>query len=158
MLFSYNQKKKGYAADAKPVREEFARESTVKRLAGFGEPDSRAQFDPKPAFKTGLSRASNLELLEQKVARLQGELRAQKISHDAAKRQNASLKADLETYKRRESVLLEMLEHERDDGRPTVPKPHEVDPADLERVRRTFAPRLSGEDIVKMVRSVRDDE
>lgn len=104
-----------------------------------------------------LSRTLDPGRLKQKVETLENQLRIQRIRYAEANRRNAAPESDLETCKRREFLLLETLEHERDNSRPAISEPGEVDPADLERIRRTFAPRLSEDDIVGMVRSVRDE-
>ena len=98
----------------------------------------------------------SLRDLERRVERLESELREQRVLHGSAKRQNASLKADLEISKRRESLLLEQLRHQRNNNRPIGAKLHKVDPADLELIRSEIAPKLSKEDIVRAVRESRD--
>ena len=75
--------------------------------------------------------------------------------HGAVKRKNAALEAELETRKKRESLLLKLLKHERENRRPPGRKPGKADPADLERVQAAFA-NLSMEDVVRAVRSARD--
>ena len=99
---------------------------------------------------------SSLRDLERKVERLEGELR-EKDLRGSAERQNASLKEDLEVSKRRESLLLDLLRHERNNNLPIGAKRHKVDPADLEIIRSEIAPKLSKEDIVRAVRESRDE-
>ena len=101
--------------------------------------------------------SESLQDLERKVERLESELREQRNLRGSAERQNASLKADLEVSKRRESLLLDLLRHQRNNNRPIGAKLHKVDPADLELIRSEIAPKLSKEDIVRAVRESRDE-
>ena len=95
--------------------------------------------------------------LERKVERLEGELREQKDLRGSAERQNASLKEDLEISKRRESLLLDLLRHERNNNLPPGAKLHKVDPADLEIIRSEIAQKPSKEEIVRAIRQSRDE-
>ena len=150
-----SEQKKRHNLDANALEE--PRYSTVPDLAGFFTSSSfTTQFDSDVLFMD-LSRTLDPGRLKQKVETLENQLRIQRIRYAEANRRNAALESDLETCKRREFLLLETLEHERDNSRPAISEPGEVDPADLERIRRTFAPRLSEDDIVGMVRSVRDE-
>ena len=101
--------------------------------------------------------SGSLQDLERRVERLEGELREQKDLHGSAKRQNASLKADLEISKRRESLLLEQLRHEQNSNLPVGAKRHKVDPADLEVIRSEIAQKPSKEEIVRAIRQSRDE-
>ena len=101
--------------------------------------------------------SGSLQDLERKVERLESELREQRVLHGSAERQNASLKADLEVSKRRESLLLGLLRHEQNSNLPVGAKRHKVDPADLEVIRSEIAPKLSKEDIVRAIRQSRDE-
>ena len=85
----------------------------------------------------------------------EGELWTQRMLYDAVKRKNAALEAELETRKKRESLLLELLKHERENRRPPGRKPKKASLSDLKRIQCAFAD-LSREDIVRAVRSARD--
>ena len=99
----------------------------------------------------------SLRDLERKVERLESELCEQRVLRGSAERQNASLKADLEVSKRRESLLLEQLRHQRNNNRPIGAKRHKVDPADLEVIRSEIAQKPSKEEIVRAIRQSRDE-
>ena len=85
----------------------------------------------------------------------EGGLWTQRMLYDAVKRKNAALEAELETRKKRESLLLELLKHERENRRPPGRKPKKASLSDLKRIQCAFAD-LSREDIVRAVRSARD--
>ena len=155
LISDYRQKK--VKPDAQTIQTEPESSSPAQRLEDSLK-YTHVQFDLKdPMLMVAFSHGPDHRLLESRIESLEGELQKHKALHSSAKRQNASLKADLEISKRRESLLLDLLRHERNNNRPIGAKLHKVDPADLEMIRSEIAPKLSKEDIVRAIRSSRDE-
>ena len=132
-----NEEKRRYVADA------------------ANEIRTKLDLDPDATrLRTALSYLLD-EPSEHGAGYLADELWTQRMRHDAVKRKNASLEAELETRKKREILLLELLKHERENSRPPARKPRKTTPSDLKRVQTAFA-NLSREDVVRAVRSARD--
>ena len=154
MLTSEQKKAK---LDAKTTLPEFDFSST-QPLENFLAYTVVAQPDPKdPMLMAAFSHGPDHRLLEHQIEYLKGELHKQKALHGSAKRQNASLKEDLEVSKRRESLLLELLRYEQNNNLPIGAKLHKVDPADLEIIRSEIAQKPSKEEIVRAIRQSRDE-
>ena len=121
------------------------------------------QFERKMAraFNRKLQRLPGDEklagVLQRKTEYLEDELRAQKILYGAVRRQNASLKRELEILNNRVEFLYEWRRREgvkeRTLGKKTNTK---VTPSDLEWIRNTIGPKISKEEVVRIIRATRD--
>ena len=152
-----NEEKRRYVADAAnaiPTKRD--RDPTRHTSIRLTKLHSRAtRFDLNATrFQIDLSYTLD-EPPEHRAEYLAGELWMERMRHDAVKHKNASLKAELETRKKREILLLKLLKHERKNGHPPGRKRKKTDLADLKRIQSAFA-NLSREDVVRAVRSARD--
>ena len=96
-------------------------------------------------------------VLQRKTECLEDELRAQKVLYNAVRSQNASLEKELEILKNRVDYLYELWKRERVKGHTTGKKTKiKITPADLEWIRNTVGPKISKEEVVRMIRATRD--
>ena len=104
-----------------------------------------------------LARDELANVLQKKVGHLEDALRTQSIHHNAIKRQNASLKKELEVLKNRVDYIYELWRRERVKGHTAGKKTKvKITPADLEWIRNTVGPKISKEEVVRMIRATRD--
>lgn len=112
-------------------------------------------------FKRGLSHPlvhdELANVLQRKVGYLEDALRTQRMHYNSVRRQNASLKTELDILKNRVEFLYELRRRESVKEHMLAKKTRtRVTPSDLEWIRKTLGPKISKEDIVRAIRSTRD--